>query len=226
MSASGALLWSYGTISGNVRCNGGSISGSGGYPMYLTGGTLINVGVLTLGGGTPMYTGSGSVISNLGTFNVVMDVGTVASGSGPRTIDNAGLFSKTGGAGTSGFVESFNNTGTVEADSGTLSLQGGGSNSGINTATGTATLTFGGGTHTLDVSSRITGDGTVGCSGGAVNFSGTCAMTGTNLVNGGTMNFSNGAPASVGVVRVSFGHLGGQRVGECERGIALELRDD
>ena len=122
MSASGALLWSYGTISGNVRCNGGSISGSGGYPMYLTGGTLINVGVLTLGGGTPMYTGSGSVISNLGTFNVVMDVGTVASGSGPRTIYNAGLFSKTGGTGTSSFVETFNNTGTVETDSGTLDL--------------------------------------------------------------------------------------------------------
>ena len=209
VSASGPLVWSGGTISGNVQCNGGSISGSYGNPMYLTGGTLINTGTMTLGGGTYMYTGSGSVINNLGTFDVVVDMGTVANGSGPRTIYNAGLFTKSGGTGTSSFVEAFNNTATVEAASGTLSLQGGGSNSGVNTATGTATLTFSGGTHTLDANSRITGTGTVGCSGGTVSFSGTCAMAGTNLVNGGTMNFNNATPAAVGVVQVTSGTLGG-----------------
>src|ERR1035437_1909160 len=156
-----------------------------------------------------MYTGSGSVISNVGTSNVAVDLGTVANGGGPRTIYNVGLFRKSAGSGVSGIAEVFNNAGTVEADSGTLSLQGGGSNSGANAATGTATLSLSGGTHTLGASSWITGNGTVGCSGGTVNFSGTCALTGTNLVNGGTVNFNNTTPAAVGVVQVTLGTLGG-----------------
>jgi hypothetical protein len=69
-----------------------------------------------------MYTGSGSVISNLGTFNVAVDLGTTASGGGPRTIYNVGLFRKSGGTGTSTFADTFNNTGVVETDSGTLGL--------------------------------------------------------------------------------------------------------
>jgi len=103
----------------------------------------------------------------------------------------------------------FNNFGTVEADSGTLSLQGGGLNGGVNAALGAGELDFGGGTHTLNASASLSGTGTIGCSSGIVNFSGTSALTGTNLIDGGTLNFSNATPAVVGALTISSGALGG-----------------
>jgi hypothetical protein len=104
-------------------------------------------------------------------------------------------------------VCTFNNTGTVLAQSGTLELAYGGSNSGVNSATGSGILDFGGGTHTLDASSSLTGDGTIGVSSGIVNFGGSCAMPGGCRINGGTLNVN--APITVGSVAISSGTLGG-----------------
>jgi hypothetical protein len=201
VSASGPLLWSYGTISGNVRCNGGSISGNSGYPMYLTGGTLINVGVLTLGGGVNMYTGSGSVISNLGTFNVVVDVGTAAFGGGPRTIYNVGLFRRTGAGGVSEIAEVFNNTGTLEADSGTLDLAQGC----VQTAGLTRLL---GGVLRADLPFNLDGGmlaGTNALSGNVTN-SGGVVMPGTDAASPGVLTISgNYTENSNAVLKIEVG---------------------
>ena len=48
----------------------------------------------------------------------------------PSQINNAGTFTKSGGAGTTRFHIAFNNTGAVNVQSGTLSLSGGGTSSG------------------------------------------------------------------------------------------------
>ena len=97
----------------------------------------------------------------------------------------------------------------MEADTGTLSLQGGGSNSGINSGSGVGRLDFGGGTHTLDADSWLAGDGTVGCSSGTVNFSGGSGLTGSLLINGGTFNVNVAAPVSVAGFSMTAGGLGG-----------------
>ncbi len=158
-------------------------------------------------------TGGGSVISNLagGTFDFVTDAGTTYNGGAFGTIYNAGLFRKSAGAGKSTIQDTFNNlaNGTVEADSGILSLQNGGLNSGTNAANSGGALDFGGGTHTLDVNSLLAGSTVISCSAGAVNFSGASALTGTMLIDGGTFNFNNATPASVSAVTITAGTLGG-----------------
>ena len=52
-----------------------------------------------------------------------------------------------------------NNNGTLNANSGTLSIDGGGTSSGDFAATVGATLNFGGGTQITDASSSFTGSG-------------------------------------------------------------------
>ena len=95
----------------------------------LAAGRLINTGTLlsTNTSSNPLITGYGSVISNApgATFILATDRGTSYSGSTYGTIYNAGLFQKTTGSGTATINDTFNNLagGTVEVDSGTLSLQ-------------------------------------------------------------------------------------------------------
>ncbi|MCX6886564.1 MAG: hypothetical protein NTX27_16165, partial [Verrucomicrobia bacterium] len=210
----GPLDWTDGLITGNVQCNGGSISGTA--VKELRGGRLVNMGVMGFSHnpafGAPFYTGSGSVISNTpgGIFEILSDAGTSFNNVGPRgIINNSGIWRKTAGTGLSTLNDTFNNTGTVEAGSGVLALANGGSNSGTNSAMGGGRLDFSGGIHSIEAGSRIVGDGTVGSGGGTVNLSGTCNLSGTMLVNGGTMNFNSGTVASVGTLTVRDGILGG-----------------
>ena len=90
------------------------------------GGALLNHGVITQTG-TAQVVNQG-VLTNAtdGIYKFTGD-GTIASSDG-GTVNNAGLFEKSGGTGTSTVAQfvSFNNTGTVEVDSGMLSFQGGG----------------------------------------------------------------------------------------------------
>jgi hypothetical protein len=211
LTLTGALNWTGGTITGTVQCNGGTVD----HNTWLIGGQLINTGHLTVSTeqGYSFSTGDGSVISNLagGTLDWVTDAGTTWSGSTPGTIYNAGLFRKSAGTGTTSIYDTFNNlaNGTVEADSGILSLREGGLNSGTNAANAGGTLDFGGGTHTLDANSWLAGSGVISCSRETVNFSGASASTGTILIDGGTFNFNNVTPASVPAVTITSGRLGG-----------------
>ena len=71
-------------------------------------------------------------------------------------MNNAGTFTKSGSAATSTISTLFNNTGTVDVESGTLNLSGGGTDVGA-TYKGPGTVNFSGGTRTLDAASSITG---------------------------------------------------------------------
>ena len=123
VAVSGGLGWTGGAITGNVQCNGGSISGTA--VKELRGGRLVNMGVMGFSHnpafGAPFYTGSGSVISNTpgGIFEILSDAGTSFNNVGPRgIINNSGIWRKTAGTGLSTLNDTFNNTGTVEAGSG------------------------------------------------------------------------------------------------------------
>ncbi len=61
----------------------------------------------------------------------------------PDEFNNAGLFEQTGGTGVSNVSAEFNNSGSVLAESGTLSLNGGGTESGGFSVTANNTLQFG-----------------------------------------------------------------------------------
>ena len=70
-------------------------------------------------------------------------------------VNNQGTFTKSGSAATSTISTLFNNTGTVNVQSGTLNLSGGGTDVGA-IYTGAGTVEFSGGTRTLDAASSIT----------------------------------------------------------------------
>ena len=120
--ATSPLARTGGTISCSVQCNGGSISS--GSTKTLLGGRLINTGPIaaSMASGS-FFTGSGSVISNLdtGIFSLSANSGTTYNNTAPRgLIYNSGLFGKTAGAGISAISDTFTNSGTVAARSGTL----------------------------------------------------------------------------------------------------------
>ncbi|MBI3484482.1 MAG: DUF11 domain-containing protein, partial [Acidobacteria bacterium] len=118
-----------------------------------------------------------------------------------------GTVTKSAGGATTVFQSSFQNTGTVNANNGNLSLNGGGTSGGAFSAGAVGTLTFGGATHTLTGTSSVSGAGTVNFSGGTTDIAGTYNVTGTTSISGGTANFNSAA--STNLLAVSSGILSG-----------------
>jgi hypothetical protein len=95
---------------------------AGGNRTLNNGHTLSNSGDATWTSGT-IHSGSGAVFNNLAgaTFTTDFD-GSFSHDQGgtPLAFNNAGTFTKSGGNGSTNFSVDFNNTGTVNIDSGTL----------------------------------------------------------------------------------------------------------
>jgi len=226
VAVAGPVHWSGGTKdgAGTLTANSGmTISGTD--PKAIDGG-----GVTNPAGQTAVIDGTGSIsIRDGGTFT---NAGTVddqadlvinahpgsglffACSANGGTIDNTGVFTKSGGAGTTVIAcptLAFNNSGTVNVTSGTLSLQGGGASTGPFTVAGGSTLDFGAGgygvgTYALDAGSSVTGAGTGSFSGATVTFtSGATYTTGTTSVSGGSITFNG--PASTGSYTQTGGAL-------------------
>ena len=222
---SGPLNWTGGGITGVVEFNGGTFSGN----MDLYGGQLINNGTLTWTV-NQMRTGNGSIINNLanGIINLTPNSVVSADFGGTYVFNNAGQVTMTG-PGTARIDDTFNNSGTVSVQSGTLALSGGGTESGPFTVASGATLNLSGGTFTFNPTSIISGagnfmvsgatatlgnslsaQGTYTFSGGTVNFTGSASMSGNTLVlSGGTVNFNNSGANAAAVFNFSNGTLGG-----------------
>jgi hypothetical protein len=207
------------TVSGPVTWSGGAMAGTG--STTANGGLTINTSAAkTLDGRTlnnasaATWTDAGGInISNDATFNNLAG-GTVniqnnasfafSSGVNP-TFNNQGTVRKSVGTGTTTFTSgiAFNNSGTVDLQTGTLVLAGGGSSSGAFTGAGGTTLNFFSGLHLLGSTSRLTSSGAVIFSGGFINLSGSYNVTGSTTVTnqpnlpGATVNFL-GPVASVG----------------------------
>ncbi|MCK1485082.1 phosphatase PAP2 family protein [Bradyrhizobium sp. 193] len=112
------------------------------------------------------------------------DDGTTAA------VNNFGAFIKSGSALTSTISAAFNNRGTVNVQSGTLVLSGGGTDVG-GSYTGAGTFEFSGGTRTLDAASSITGNATF--SGGTTTINGSYTGSGTMQVSGGAVTIAGAA---------------------------------
>ena len=130
----------------------------------------------------------GAVIDNLaaGVFDVQADVDMVHFMGAPTAFHNSGTFRKTAGTGTTSIDIEFNNSGTVEVQTGTLSLAGGGISSGTFAVSPGATLKFADSTHTLDTGSTLNNDGSLEVSGTTATINGTVSQLAGNTLASGT----------------------------------------
>jgi hypothetical protein len=188
------------TMNGTFNWSGGTIANSGGVTLYGSSSfssavlnglqlavTVTNAGSLTWGGsGTNLYFNTGT-LTNLaaGTITIANDVSDTSYFG---LIGNAGVVIKAGTSGTTTFNTPFVNSGSVQLQSGILSLNGGGTESGLLTNAAGTTLNFIGGTHTVVAGCSVTGAGTLLINGGTVNFNSLVATPVPNLtLTGGVL---------------------------------------
>ena len=148
-------------------------------------GGAITLGTLNVAGNSTQsaqMTVNGTTINNSGTYDITLANGDAFSG-GSSTFNNSGTLTANSLDGPISFNMQLNNTGTVSAESGTLSLVGGGTNSGtLSAAAGTllqiaSNFSLTGGTH-------FSGEGLIQFSDGtSTNLSGTITNTGNVLID-------------------------------------------
>ncbi len=186
LTVAGTLNWR-GTMSGAGQTNisaGATLNLDGNQPVLAR--TLNN-------SGTANYNVVSSMVFTNGTFNnlagalfdLKVDKQLLRSG-GAGQINNAGTLRKSAGALTTSLNVPLANTGTVEVQSGTLSLDGGGTNSNVITAAAGASVGVSG--FTLAAGSSLTAP-TLSFSGTATTQDGTLNITETTTV-GGTVTFN------------------------------------
>ena len=213
LSVAGSLAWSFGTQTGAGTTRilpGASLALTSASTKTLQGGrTLRNEGTTTWENGPIVLwaapAGLRTVIDNAGLFEVrsdfdVSETGGIGDSVFPL-IRNTGTFSKTAGGGETQISSSvtFDNDGTVAADSGTLSLLGGGSATGSFAGTAAGTLVrFATGSYTLENGASLSGRVELG--------SGTLTIPGGTTVPvpvGAVLTQSGGTLAGVGTLSVA-----------------------
>ena len=236
LTGSGSL-----TVNGMLNWANGTISGAGALSIGSTGILSIGNGGVTLGrilnnSGTATWTGgnltfaTGATLNNLSgaAFDITAD-GRL-SGSAATPINNSGLFRQTAGIAGTTVIAPFNNSASVRVLASTLSLDLGGTQSGVISNAPGATLNLGGGNHVLTSGSLVTGAGVLSMSGnattlsangvfdpgsalsvtaGTVTLSASCNVTATllNLSGNGVVNYNSAGP--VAAVNLTGGTLGG-----------------
>jgi hypothetical protein len=206
----GPLTWDGGTMSGpgQTIANGG-LTITGAEDKFLSGRTLSNSGLASWDGTGTIWAvgGGGGILTNLAgaTFQIESDTVFVGSNS---AFNNAGTLIKLAGSGTTQFQGLFNNPGTVEIQSGTLQLRGGGaSDGGFEVASG-ATLNIDS-AYTLTPASVVTGGGLVEFTSSGIVVLGTYHVTGTTAINGGGVSFDGSNPITIPTLNLTSGTLSG-----------------
>jgi hypothetical protein len=216
LTVTGLTTWGSAFMSGTgvTNANGG-ISMPSGQPTLDTRAVSVG-GTSTFGSGTgaPLF-----VMQNGGTLNLqagavwnFVNDGEIRNNGGTTpVINNAGTFEKTAGTGTTNISASFNNNagGTVAANSGTLSLNGGGSGAVPYSIASGAKLAFGGGTTDLNSGTNVTGAGTVAIGGGTVNFNSGSKISAAIEVDSGTVTLSTGQTNTIASLTLNGGTLTG-----------------
>jgi hypothetical protein len=210
----GAMTWTSGIMSGSGQTTtSGSLAITANNQTELDGRTLNINGNTTLTGTSNWRGANGAVVNNAAVFEVQSDAVFHHLGGTLPTFNNlaTGTFRKSSGTGVNNVEFAFNNSGAVQASAGTLSLNRGGTSTGSFITT--ATLDFSGVAATIhELSSSISGAGTVRFSGGTTNLSGgTYDIGGATQATAGFANFNAGINLlSVGLtlnVSNSFGNL-------------------
>ena len=161
ISITGPFSWTSGEMrgGGTTTANGGMAIGGSGNKDLLTR-TLNNTGTTTWGGAGYIRVGEGSVINNSGVWDAQSDTYLYNPFSGSAAFVNTGTFKKSAGSATTFVGIPMTNTGTIAAQSRTLSLgyaNAGSTSSGALTGSTGATLQFNGGIHDLNSGSSVSG---------------------------------------------------------------------
>jgi hypothetical protein len=159
-------LWDNGTLSSATPITQiGTLTLSGSSSKYLD--TQLNNTGTIVENDYRLYFNDGAILNNSGNYE--LQQGEILNYDGVGTFNNSGTFKKTT-TGTGTIRIAFNNTGTVNVESGTLNLTGGGvSNGGNFNLTSGKTLGFGGGVYTLNNGAKINGSGNLSVSGGTLD---------------------------------------------------------
>jgi len=212
LTANDLFTWTGGELrnAGVTQADGGvSFSGAGnmvlfnGHSLRLGDDSSWSSGTLQFHAGAAITNESGNTFTNSFDGNLAITL------SGTGGLNNEGTFTKSGGTGVTNFGGGvfLNNTGTVNVNSGTLQLTGGGTSTGTWNVAGGSMLNFAN-SHTLNAGTSVGGLGIVRFSAGTTNFNaGSYAVAGTTQINGGTANFN--AAASTQLLEFSSGTLGG-----------------
>ena len=174
-SFTGQLTWRQGSFQGGWTFAAGStlrLEGAGGKTFGV--GSYSNAGAVVLAAGVGDVSADGGSIANSGSWTLQGDSNLLAPG-GVVTFTNTGLISKTSGPGVAtigGVTMNFVNTGTVDAQAGTLRLAGANS-------FGPGTVFSGAGRVEVPTSSTFTG-----------------AIQSSNLVISGALQTGQGAVLS------------------------------
>ncbi len=227
-----------GTIAGSgaVDANGGILMNGSNSNVIFDGRTIDNPSGQTVtwtGTNSNMEESDGAIFDNQGTFYAENQGQFVAGSGAASSFEDQGSFIRSNNSGNLSIeILPFHVTGgSVDVQSGTLELLGGGaSTSATFTAEAGGTLEFGGG-HTLDANSTVGGAGSVifgsststttvagaydvtgstsSVSGGTVNFTGTVDGIGSTMtIDGGTLNFDiplSGNAGTIGTLTVLAG---------------------
>jgi hypothetical protein len=223
LTGAGAL-----TISNQLNWSGGVLSGTGKKTVsgtlnlssnqYLDGTTLETSGATVWIGNSTFYANNGAIWNNTstGTIDLQNDSDFSQWYGNQSTFNNAGTFTKSNGTTTDdsfiGFV--FNNTGTVQVKAGTLTLYGGGTNTGSFSIDAGGTLRIIA-DYNFNTGNSITGAGNFNIESGTttVNAASTWSAP-VNLINGGLtgagaltisnqLNWSGGTLSGTGKKTVS-----------------------
>ena len=197
-----ALNWTGGTMFGSGTTAipaAGTLSISGSDAKFLDSRKLNNSGFVAWSQGSIVSIIRAPIIKNLegGTFDAQFDGSISITGTAAGTFNNAGLFKKSAGIGTTTVYWPFNNTGTVSVQAGTLELRGGGTSTGAFNVESGKVLSFSGGMHNLG-GATFSNAGTIAFSGGTETFDaaatvpGTVTLGGTATISGtGTLTLAN-----------------------------------
>jgi hypothetical protein len=195
VTISNAMAWTGGIMTGSGRtliAPGAALNLSSVGTVSLIGRTLENSGIALVTGAGGVSLQAGAIITNrAGSLFEIQSAASFGSIFTGNRIDNAGTFRKSVNAGTMTVPSavSFNNSGTVEIQTGTLNLSGGGTHSGsFSVPSGTA-LTLDG-THTAGASSSISGAGRFAVNGGTATLAGLVNVSGSNTFSASTANLT------------------------------------
>nr|WP_244920147.1 Ig-like domain-containing protein [Rhizobium etli] len=197
----------FGLDGGRTLRLGGTSAATGSYVLLSLNASNPQTGLSEIGSGT-------LTIANGATFNdqttdsglyiYTNNFGTDDDGS-TAAVNNQGTFVKSGSAATSTILAVFNNSGTVDVQSGILDLSSGGTDVGA-TYKGVGTVRFSGGTRTLNGASSITTANVV-FSGGTTTVNGTYAASGSTTVSGGTATLADTTTSLGNTLDISAGSL-------------------
>ncbi len=209
------LNWSGGTMSGSATttiADTGSINISGVVTLDTRTLTTNLSAIGTMVGACGLVMRNSATVNNTGSFDIKVDCG--ANGNG--TWNNDGSLKKSAGTGTALFGVTFNNSGTVLVQAGTIELSGGGSNSGTMTPALGATLRLSAGIFTVTSGVSFTGGGTVSLTGAILTFAADTSIStavfafSSGMMNGvghatfnDTLNWSGGAMSGSGSTNIA-----------------------